>query len=83
MSIEPIHVAPVEHKVEPPAAPVRTPEQIRADDQLFAAQEREQQFVSGILGMYTGAMLLKDLAAEHLQRDEEETQPEAKEEPPG
>ena len=82
MSIEPIHVAPVEHRVEPPAARVLTPEQIRADDQLFAAQEREQQFVSGMLGMYTGALLLKDLAAEHLHREDEETPPETTEEKP-
>jgi hypothetical protein len=70
----------VQHHVEQPkvdpapnAAPrLATPEQIRAADQLFAKQEQEQQLVSGLLGMYTGSLLLRDLAAEHLAHSEEE-----------
>ncbi len=72
----------VQHHVEQPkvdpapnAAPrLATPEEIRAADQLFAKQAQEQQLVSGLLGMYTGSLLLRDLAAEHLAHSEEEEQ---------
>jgi len=83
MSNEAFVVAPVvQHTVEQPildfadhasiqhATP--TAEQIQAADQLFVKQEREHQFVAGLLGMYTGTLLLRDLAAEHLSHEDEE-----------
>src|SRR5436305_8026058 len=82
MSLEPIHVAPVAEKVEPPPAQLTTPEQVRAADQLFATQQREEAFVSGLLGLYTGTLLLRDLAAEHLSREEKEQPRLPKDEPP-
>ena len=77
MADEPILIAPVvQQHVEQPQAelaqhtPSRlaTPEEIRAADQLFAKKEHEAQTVSGLLGLYTGALLLRDLAAEHLSQ---------------
>jgi hypothetical protein len=92
MSGEHSHIVPlVQHHVEQPrvdptpqAAPrLATPEEIRAADQLFAKQEKEQQLVSGLLGMYTGSLLLRDLAAEHLAHEEEEEEERDKKEPAG
>ena len=91
MAEEPILMAPVVHQVtEQPAADIvrhdaarlATPEEIRAGDQLFAKQEREQQLVSGLLGLHTGGLLLRDLAAEHLSHNEEEEPEEEEEEGP-
>ncbi len=79
MADQPILLAPVVHQVTEQhvveaaqqAQPrLATAEEIRAADQLFAKQEQEAQFVSGLMGMYTGSLLLRDLAAEHLARNE-------------
>src|SRR4051794_14323217 len=83
MADEPILMMPAVHQnVEQPApvidhaAPrLATPEEIHAADRLFAEQEKEAQLVSGLMGLYTGSLVLCDLAAEHLARngeDEEE-----------
>ena len=81
MAEDPIILAPIVHNLaEQQAAEqfqqsqhrLTTPEELQASDQLFTRQEREQQFVSGLLGMYTGTILLRDLVAEHLARDQKE-----------
>jgi hypothetical protein len=45
-------------------APPPSPEQIRAAEAIFAARERESQQVANLLGLWTSAMILNDLAAE-------------------
>jgi hypothetical protein len=81
MSDEHVPIVPiVQHHVEQPKVDlaqhtpprIATPEEIRAADQLFAKQQQEAQLVSGLVGMYTGSLLLRDLAAEHLARPEED-----------
>jgi hypothetical protein len=68
-------------QVEEPAAvrlhPDPTPEETLAVEAVFA-QERESQVVLGMLGVWTGALVLHDLAVEHFSRpeDEEEDEPD-------
>ena len=56
--------------VEHPAPPeythalVADPEQARAVEALFAGRDPESDTVAGLLGMWTGAMILRDLALE-------------------
>jgi hypothetical protein len=88
MADEPILIAPVAHHIAKRQAAeaaqqaqprLATAEEIRASDQLFANQQQEEQLVAGLIGMYTGTILLRDLAAEHLSRDRNEELNEAKE----
>lgn len=79
MSDEPILIPPIVHQTaEQPqpaladhASRLATPEEIDAADRLFAQQEKEANLVSGLLGMYTGTLVLRDLMAEHLQHEDE------------
>src|SRR5947207_2684956 len=48
-----------------------TAEQVRAADQVFT-QTKEQQDVTALLGVWTGAVLLHDLAADALHNAEPE-----------
>src|SRR5262245_59240737 len=57
---------PTDVTLTPPTA-----EQVRAADQVFA-QTREQQEVAALLGVWTGAVLLHDLAADALHNAEPE-----------
>jgi len=54
-----------------------TPEQLQAQDAVFQqdADSKEAQQVAGLLGMWSGTLLLHDLVAEHLEQpvDEELT----------
>lgn len=53
--------------IEAPAPPLEhivDPEQALAAEQLFAQQQQESEMVIGLMGMYTGAMLLHDVAVE-------------------
>jgi hypothetical protein len=53
-----------------------TPDQVRAADAVFS-QNREHSVVAGMLGLWSGGLLLHDLAKEHFAEpvdDEEETQ---------
>ena len=65
----PEQVAAEIHAAQPRLA---TAEEVRAADQLFAKQEQEHQLIAGLIGMYAGSILLRDLAAEHLAHDEED-----------
>jgi hypothetical protein len=46
------------------------PEQARAAEAYFTRQQ-ENHLVAGLMGMWTGAMLLHDLAAEHFEERDE------------
>jgi hypothetical protein len=48
-----------------------TPEQSRAVEAVFAQEEKAHHVVN-FLGLWTGAMLLKDMALDALQEEEEE-----------
>ena len=56
-----------------PAQPIEplTPEQIKALDAVFV-QDRENAALAGFIGFWGGAMLIGDLAQEHLSRSAEE-----------
>jgi hypothetical protein len=56
------------------------PEQIRAVEAVFTQDQadRERHLVSGLLGLWTGTVLLHDLAVEHLSRPTPENLPRAR-----
>jgi hypothetical protein len=54
------------------------PDQVRALEAAFSAQERESHAVAGLLGTWTGAMLLHDLATETFTEPAGEVEPEEK-----
>jgi hypothetical protein len=62
---------------EPPAQVVTpaSPEQTRAVHAVFAQQEEKSQ-LANFLGLWTGAMLLKDMAVDALHESEEEDEEE-------
>jgi hypothetical protein len=58
-----------------------TAEQVRAADEVFA-RNRESEQVLGLLGMWTGTLLLHDIAKDTFATDpEEEELPRKKDEP--
>ncbi len=87
----PMVVVPKEHvqAILPPAVQMPlpeepvvqpTPEQVRAVETVFA-QDQETEAVFGLLGMWTGTLLLHDLAKETFDKSGEEKEAEAKEKP--
>jgi hypothetical protein len=62
-----------------PSSPA-DPTQVRAVEAAFSAQERESHAVEGLLGMWTGAMLLHDLATETFSEPAGEVEPEEQKE---
>ena len=81
---DPLIAAPLTHvAAQPPAPapgahlPAPTAEQVRAADGVFTSPH-EGQKVLGMLGMWTGVLLLHDLALEHFEgrEDDEELPPE-------
>jgi len=83
------------HRVEAPLTPAveaptpspleaQTPEQVQATDAVFSQEkEKESQTVAGLLGLWTGSLLLNDLAQEHfhLPAEEERTKNKKKRRP--
>jgi hypothetical protein len=69
--------APARPAVEAPGAELSapTPEQVRAADGVFTEHHKESDTVVGLIGMWTGVLLLHDLAVEHLDRPDEDEQP--------
>jgi hypothetical protein len=67
--------APARPVVEAPSAALPAPsaEQVRAADGVFA-DHKESETVAGLIGMWTGVLLLHDLAIEHFDvpADEDE-----------
>ena len=53
-------------------------EEVRALEAVFAAKERESTVVSGLLGLWTGTLVLHDLAVETFAETEDEVEPENK-----
>lgn len=91
----PRHLVLREMVLPPGAAPARpaeilppTEEQALATDEYFAqaadAPDAEAQAVAGLMGLWTGTLLLHDLAVEHLRgpKDEEEKKPRRVPAPP-
>lgn len=81
---------PVEHltpAVEPPAPAGQeqvpaSPDQARAVDQVFA-EDRQAAAVAGLLGVWSSALLLSDLAKEHFSSPADEELPQRRRpEPP-
>jgi len=54
--------------------PAPGPEQVRTADGTFA-HSGDADFVLGLLGLWTGTLLLHDLAVEHFQSAEDEEEP--------
>jgi hypothetical protein len=85
--IAPKVVIPAETVTPPVDAPMPgvtveapPPEQVRAAEAYFTRQE-ENHLVAGLMGMWTGALVLHDLAAEHFEdRDDIEEERERKRE---
>jgi hypothetical protein len=81
------HKSEVIHQpVSEPAVPAKplpplSPEQIRAVDQAIAWDE-ENATVAALMGLWTGSMLLGDLAREHLNPPADEERDEGKKDPP-
>jgi hypothetical protein len=77
-------VVPVE-QVPMPGVTVEQPppEQGRAAEAYFSRQE-ENHLVAGLMGMWTGTLLLHDLAVEHFEeRDDIDEQRERRKQKPG
>ena len=53
-------------------------EQVRAVEAVFAANERESTAVAGLLGLWTGTLVLHDLAVETFAEPVDEVEPEEK-----
>jgi hypothetical protein len=63
------------------ALPPPSPEQVRTADEVFS-HSQESRAVAGVLGLWTGALLLHDLAVEHFESPpEEDEEPEARPDP--
>ncbi|MFL5242373.1 MAG: hypothetical protein ACJ8FY_09720 [Gemmataceae bacterium] len=77
----PVEHLVVEQTLENPGHPLppADPDKVRALDAVFA-QQRESEQVANLLGMWTGGILLADLAKEHFMDDATET-PEEKKKP--
>jgi hypothetical protein len=74
-------------EVERPNPPMVQPtaEEVEAREAVFSARDQESDTVAALLGMWTGAILLKDLAVENfskpadrVDRDEEKEKDEKK-----
>jgi hypothetical protein len=59
---------------------VPRPEEVRAAEVVFAQEQEEKQLVAGMLGMWTGTLLMHDLMVDHFTRpaDEERDRRKAK-----
>jgi hypothetical protein len=71
---------------EPPAPPeavhlqpTPSPEQLRAADAVFV-EHQENSLAAGLVGLWSGALILNDLATEHFSEplDEDEDEKEKK-----
>jgi hypothetical protein len=83
----PIVARPLEERVQPPTdlalvpgqdLPAPSEEQVRVADAAFAHKPTESETVAGIMGMWTGGMLLKDLLQDALKPPTDEDEEEKK-----
>jgi hypothetical protein len=58
------------------AAPI-DPEHVRAVDAVYTEHQKESDQVLGLLGMWTGTLLMHDLARETFDKSAEEKEEEA------
>jgi hypothetical protein len=58
--------------------PVPDSEQVRALEAVFAAKDKESATVAGLLGLWTGAMVLHDMAVETFSEPAGEVEAEEK-----
>jgi hypothetical protein len=58
------------------------PEQVRAAEAFFSRQE-ENRLVAGLMGMWTGTLLLHDLAVEHFEQRDDIDEARARRKPRG
>jgi hypothetical protein len=58
------------------AAPI-DPEQVRAADAVFSQQQKESDKVLGLIGLWTGTLLMHDIARETFDKSGEEKEEEA------
>jgi hypothetical protein len=76
-----IHQPIAQDKVPGKPTPELTPEQVKAMDAALA-HDREGEAVLALVGLWSGGMLLKDLAEEHFHvpddEDENEEKPKVK-----
>jgi hypothetical protein len=79
--------APVQELLPPPPAvdrleapPTPTPEEARAVEAVFAQQQKESNTVAGLVGMYTSAVMLHNLAVDTFgaHREEQKKMPKLK-----
>jgi hypothetical protein len=77
---QPVDAAPQADSERPPTADVPselTPEEAQAVEAVFA-QEQENRLVSGLLGVWTSSLVLRDLAVETFSKPEDEDEEEAR-----
>jgi len=73
-----VHTAELQATLPADASlPTPTADQVQASDGVFAQQD-EHQVVAGLLGMWTGVLLLHDLAVDTFQVPESEEEPRRK-----
>ena len=68
--LDPLHYPPLEHSPNEG--------EIRAVEAVFAAKERESAAVAGLLSLWTGSMLLNDLAMETFSEPAGEVEPDSR-----
>src|SRR5207244_4294478 len=68
--LDPLHYPPLEHSPNEG--------EIRAVEAVFAAKERESAAVAGLLSLWTGTMLLNDLAMDAFSEPAGEVERELK-----
>jgi hypothetical protein len=89
--VPPTHAQQLKAVVEQPAPQIQIPEQVltpptaehaRAVEAVFSDHEQESHAVAGLLGLWTGTLLLHDLAVETFDEPadekEEQLKPEKK-----
>jgi hypothetical protein len=64
-----IVMPPIDQPAPPPHTLAADPEQTKAVEALFASQEQESKQVEGLLGMWVGAAILKDLVADAVTEE--------------
>ncbi len=80
IEVENLHAQVIDKVPGDDRAPPVTPEQVRTADEVFA-RDKESEQVLGMLGMWTGALLLRDIAVDTFDvTEDEKEQPKKKDE---
>jgi hypothetical protein len=70
-----IVMPPLDQPAPPAHTLVADPEQAKAVEALFAAQEQESKQVEAVLGMWVGAAILKDLVTDASTEESDDLEP--------